>query len=57
MKRLVIALTKERVDHTDQQSPIVIRGDTLGDHDLELYGIFWAKLWKTDIVMLVEEEV
>jgi hypothetical protein len=51
--KLVIFMTEERLRHTEQ---------TVNPHEIdvtwedpEIYGRGWARLYKTDIVMLVEE--
>lgn len=57
MNKLVILLTTDaRVRQCEQaNNPIEITPADLGSKSAEGYGYVWARLWKDDIVMLVEE--
>lgn len=56
MKLVIYLTTEARVRQCESGNPVEITPTWFGTDPVEDYGAIWARVWKDDIVMLVEED-
>lgn len=56
MKLVIYLTTEARVRQCESGNPVEITPTWFGTDPAEDYGAIWARVWKDDIVMLVEED-